>query len=107
MEYFHLGNSQNGIYKIRPTLNSHAFKVECEFTESEGITIIKPLEWLENGYAYPPRNNNRCFEPNCFTHNFKYGVDLEQIEVNIVIKIYIYYYISVTHESVELLFTVH
>ena len=92
MEYFHLGNTQNGIYKIRPTLKSHAFKVECQFTESEGITIIKPVGWQKNGYAYPSQNNTRCFEPNCNTHNFDYGVDLERIEVFSFFQLIIYSY---------------
>ena len=36
MEYFDLGNRENGTFMIRPNVKLHSFEVECEFTESQG-----------------------------------------------------------------------
>ena len=81
MEYFHLGNNKDGLYKIRPSLKTHAFEVYCKFTEKEGITKISPLNWRSKGYQYPVTDNERCLKPYCFTHDISYGINLEQIEV--------------------------
>ena len=81
MEYFDMGNRQNGLYKIRPSLTFHAFKVECLFTETEGITIIKALDWTNDGFKYPKQDEQRCLEPYCFNHSINYGIDIKQFEV--------------------------
>ena len=67
-EYFDLGNRDNGKFKIRPNPELHAFEVECEFNESQGLTILRPMEWNENGFTFPETEDKRCSEPNCFTH---------------------------------------
>ena len=36
MEYFDLGNRENGTFMIRPNVKLHSFEVVCEFTESQG-----------------------------------------------------------------------
>ena len=36
MEYFDLGNRENGTFMIRPNVKLHSFEVQCEFTESQG-----------------------------------------------------------------------
>ena len=84
MEYFHLGDNKNGIYKIRPSLKTHAFEVFCKFTEKEGITIISPLNWRRDGYQYPAKENEQCLEPYCFVHDFNYGISFDQIEVYLI-----------------------
>ena len=76
-----MGNMQNGLYKIRPSLKFHAFIVECLFTETEGITILKPLDWTKGGYKYPKQDEQRCLEPHCFNHLINYGIDMKQLEV--------------------------
>ena len=36
MEYFDLGNRENGTFMIRPNVKLHSFEVQCYFTESQG-----------------------------------------------------------------------
>ena len=59
----------------------NAFDVECEFGKSEGLTILKPNEWNKDGFTFPPTEDKRCTEANCFTHSFKYPASNGQIEV--------------------------
>lgn len=80
-EYFDLGNRVNGSFKIRPDAEYHAFDVECEFNEIQGITVLKPNQWLQDGYTFPPTEDQRCSEANCFTHNFEYSASNDQIKV--------------------------
>lgn len=70
-EYFDLGNRINGKFKIRPYIELHAFEVECEFNESGGKTIMKPIQWNEEGFVFPSADDKRCSEANCFTHDFE------------------------------------
>ena len=81
-EYFDLGNRANGKFKIRPNTELHAFEVECEFNESGGLTVMKPKQWNEEGFTFPPSEDQRCSETNCFTHDFEYSASDYQIEVN-------------------------
>ena len=81
-EYHAQGNRVNGLYKIRPNIELHAFTVECEFTEDKGITYLQPNDWRETGYIFPETENQRCNEANCFSHNFKYGASDDQIHVS-------------------------
>ena len=59
----------------------HAFKVECEFTETEGRTVIRPVDWNKNGFIFPKTEEERCTDPYCFSHIFKYLASSEEIEV--------------------------
>ena len=59
----------------------HAFEVECEFTKTEGRTVIKSVDWNENGFIFPKTEDERCTDPNCFSHIFKYLASNEQLEV--------------------------
>ena len=59
----------------------HAFDVECEFTETEGRTVIRPVDWNENGFIFPNTEEERCTDPNCFSHNFNYLPSNDQIKV--------------------------
>ena len=70
----------NGKFKIRPNIELHAFEVECEFGETGGKTVLKPVQWNEEGFVFPPSENKRCSEANCFIHNFSYTASDEQIE---------------------------
>ena len=58
----------------------HAFEVECLFTESDGRTVLKFEDWNEKGFIFPKTEENRCTDPNCFTHTFKYLASDDQIE---------------------------
>ena len=64
-----------------PFIELHAFKVECEFTETEGRTVIRSTDWNENGFIFPKTEEERCTDPNCFSHIFKYPASNAQIEV--------------------------
>ena len=88
MEYFSLGNRRNGTYKIRPSLEHHSFEVQCEFTSDEGLTVLKPTTWRKDGFTYPPTEEKRCFESECFEHSFEYKPSLQQIEVQMLINLY-------------------
>ena len=80
-EYFDLGIRINGSFKIRPDSDYHAFDVECEFNENKGITVLKPSHWTQEGYTFPPTEDQRCSESNCFTHDFEYSASNDQIKV--------------------------
>ena len=80
-EYFDLGNRDNGKYKIRPNATLHAFEVECEFNENGGATVMKPKQWTEDGFSFPPSEDKRCSEANCYTHSFEYSASDDQIQV--------------------------
>ena len=73
----------NGSFKIRPDPEEHAFDVDCEFNENQGITILKPDQWKQEGFTFPPTEDQRCKEANCFTHNFEYSASTDQIKVKI------------------------
>merc|ERR1719284_798493 len=59
-EYFQQGNRFNGTYFIRPNQELHAFQVECEFTDTEGRTVLKPEDWTKMGYIFPKNERERC-----------------------------------------------
>ena len=80
-EYFDRGESQNATYTIKPTLNEHSFKVFCEFSNSTGYTIIKPVGFNESGEIYPKTNADRCKDPECFSETIDYGINIEQLKV--------------------------
>ena len=100
-EYFEQGDQRNGTYFIRPSLarkellnisfkinrskfifhKSHAFQVQCLFTEGSARTLIQPLNWPSEGYIFPENATTRCVEPNCFSRNIEYGPSREQIKV--------------------------
>ena len=80
-EYFDLGNRVNGSFKIRPDPEYHSFDVQCEFNENQGITVLKPSQWTQGGYTFPPTEGQRCSEANCYTHNFEYSASNDQIKV--------------------------
>ena len=82
-EYFDLGLRTNGSYKIRPDPEYHAFNVECEFNENQGITVLKPSQWTEEGFTFPPTEDQRCSEANCYSHSFEYKASNDQIEVRL------------------------
>ena len=82
------GESKNGTYTIKPTLSKHSFKVQCEFVDSKGYTIIKPTNLNETGNVYPPSKNQRCEDANCFTQSVDYGLDIEQLKVSAVFSIF-------------------
>ena len=63
-----------------PSEELHAFDVECEFTESDGRTVLKSEDWKEEGFIFPKSQEERCSEPNCFTHSFKYPASNDQIK---------------------------
>ena len=109
MEYFDLGNRENGTFMIRPNVKLHSFEVQCEFTESQGqvstervvwpnetdgnrtvlqkpnkgITIIKTKN-LNDINTFPNASARRCTEPNCFTQSIEYHASNEQIEVRMI-----------------------
>ena len=80
-EYLDRGETKNGTYTIKPTLDKHSFKVICEFADSKGFTIIKPINLNETGNVYPPRRNQQCEDDSCFTQSIDYNLDIEQIKV--------------------------
>ena len=63
-----------------PCVELHAFNVECEFTESEGRTVLKSEDWKEEGYIFPKSQEERCSEANCFNHSFQYSASNDQIK---------------------------
>ena len=58
----------------------NAFAVECVFTESEGKTVLKPVDWSKDGHIFPKNEETRCTDPNCFSHTFKYEASNDQLE---------------------------
>ena len=76
----------NGSFKIRPDPKTHAFDVDCEFNENQGITILKPDQWKPEGYIFPPTEDQRCSGANCFIHNFEYSASTDQIKVRFKIR---------------------
>ena len=79
-EYFELGNRNNGTFMIRPNPDLHAFSVECGFTENGGVTLLKPKEWTQDGFLFPPNESQRCVDVNCFSHKFEYLASNDQIQ---------------------------
>ena len=80
-EYLERGESKNGTYTIKPTLNEHSFKVICEFSESKGYTIINPVGFNESGNIFPKTNADRCRDPECYSESISYGVNTAQLKV--------------------------
>ena len=62
----------------------HAFQVECEFTENEGLTVLKSNGWTADGWTFPETEEDRCGEPNCFNHTLEYPASSEQLEVQAI-----------------------
>lgn len=87
-EYFDLGNRVNGSFKIRPDAEHHAFDVECRFNDDAGITVLKPIQWMQEGYIFPPTEDQRCSGANCFTQDFEYSASTDQIKVRFEIRFY-------------------
>ena len=50
--------------------------MECDFRDGQGFTVIKPKDWKEEGYLFPPNEDYRCEHSNCFMHNFEYETSL-------------------------------
>ena len=86
-EYFDLGNRVSGKFLIQPDPELDAFVVECEFNETDGMTMMKPNKGSEEEFTFPPTEEQRCSESNCFTHKFEYSASNEQIQVFKVIYI--------------------
>ena len=42
---------------------------------------MKPAQWTEEGFTFPPTEDKRCSEANCFTHDFEYSASNDQIKV--------------------------
>ena len=80
-EYFDRGESRNGSYTIKPTLDELSFQVYCEFSELKGYTVIKPIGFNEEGKIYPSTNAERCKDPECYSDSISYGLRKEQIKV--------------------------
>ena len=122
-EYFQQGDRSNGSFLIRPNpglgskfkynlecfpalnlkifipfFELHAFEVECEFTEFGGRTVIKSVDWNENGFIFPKSEEERCTDPDCFSHIFKYPVSKDQFQV-----CFIFSYSSYVHPVHRLL----
>ena len=83
MEYFDLGNRENGTYMIRPNVELHSFEVRCEFTNSQGLTILRTKNSNDQN-TFPNASANRCTDPNCFSKSIEYYGSNEQIEVGMV-----------------------
>ena len=47
---------------------------------------MKPAQWTEKGFTFPPTEDKRCSQANCFTHDFEYSASNDQIKV--LIKIF-------------------
>ena len=41
---------------------------------------MKPDKWTEDGFTFPPTEDQRCSEANCYSHNFEYSASNDQIE---------------------------
>ena len=67
-----------------PYVELHAFQVECQFTNIEGRSVLKPIDWSNIGYIFPKNERERCSAPNCFSQTFKYQASTNQIEVLII-----------------------
>ena len=80
-EYFDRGTRNNGTYKIRPSLDLHSYHVECIFTDKEGFTLLRPIDWKQSGYIFPGNKSERCRDADCFTKMIRYGVNKAQIKV--------------------------
>ena len=42
---------------------------------------MKPKQWNEDGFIFPPTEDKRCSEANCFVHSFEYFASDDQIQV--------------------------
>ena len=39
-----------------------------------------PKEWMPDGFTFPPTEDQRCIEANCFSHKFEYLASNDQIQ---------------------------
>ena len=83
-QYYDLGERINGTFMVQPNPALKAFIVECEFSDIQehSKTILKPVNWTEEGFTFPENEDQRCSEANCFTHEFEYSASAMQIEVH-------------------------
>ena len=44
--------------------------------------MLKPEDWKQEGYNFPKSEEDRCIDPNCFSHAFKYTASSEQLKVS-------------------------
>ena len=79
--YFWSIDSEKRRYFI-PYYELHAFEVECQFTTEEGRTVLKPKDWRQEGFTFPKAEEERCTDPNCFSHIFEYSASSDQLKVN-------------------------
>ena len=66
---------------IRPSIELHSFHVECQFNETEGLTVLRPIDWRKSGYNFPANESERCRNADCYTKKIQYGANISQIKV--------------------------
>ena len=54
--------------------------MDCVFTDFEGTTVLKSDNWREEGFIFPKTEEDRCTDPNCFSHTFRYAASNEQLK---------------------------
>ena len=67
-----------------------SFPVQCDFSKNSSLTIVHPLDWPEDGIAFPPDESARCLEPNCFSQTVTYQPNKLQLQVMCFIKSQLY-----------------
>ena len=48
--------------------------------------MLKPEDWKQEGYIFPKSEEDRCTDPNCFSHVFKYPASSDQLKVRKFLK---------------------
>ena len=66
---------------IRPSIELHSFHVECQFNETEGLTVLRPIDWRKSGYNFSANESERCRNADCYTKKIQYGANISQIKV--------------------------
>ena len=77
----HIVHIFENLWYFIPDNELHAFEVECQFTAEEGRTLLKPEDWRQEGFTFPKTEEERCTDPNCFSHDFKYPASPDQLKV--------------------------
>ena len=54
--------------------------VHPKFTADEGASVLQPEDWRKEGFTFPKTEEERCTDPNCFSHAFKYSASSDQLK---------------------------
>ena len=85
-EHADRGETENGVYLVKPNVEIEPFEVHCDFTTAEhAITVIKHDH--ENfGITSTPGQGDGCSDAGCYQDPITYDIEIYQIEAIIEIS---------------------